>query len=258
MKLKSLFQTGRVVVTAHRGFSGLYPENTLTAFAQAVETGADIVEFDVGQSRDGQLVILHDDTLDRTTNGQGRLADHTWNELANLNATYWSGPHNSGQCLAQPTGREGLPRLEDALELLAGRVGMNIQIKSSMNLDGLKRVVELYLAHQLQDSAFLMLPTFEVAQCVRNWADDVAICVGEARADLDRHCAFNVDFLQPTRSTLQVEGYLPRLLEWGAPFSVFYANDVAAMANLLDQGVRGILTDRPDMLIEVARARGLK
>ena len=66
---------------AHRGFSGKYPENTLLAFEKAIEAGAEGMEFDVQLTKDGELVIIHDETIDRTSNGSGRVKDFTYEEL---------------------------------------------------------------------------------------------------------------------------------------------------------------------------------
>ena len=72
---------------AHRGFKGAYPENTMLAYEKAVETGADGIEFDVHLTKDGELVIIHDETLERTTDGKGLVKDKTLYELKKLNAS---------------------------------------------------------------------------------------------------------------------------------------------------------------------------
>ncbi len=73
---------------AHRGFSGKYPENTMLAFKKAVEAGADGIELDVQLTKDGELVIIHDEKVDRTTNGAGNVRDFTLAELRKLDASY--------------------------------------------------------------------------------------------------------------------------------------------------------------------------
>ena len=93
---------------AHRGDSAAAPENTLRAIALAFDLGADMVEVDVHVSRDGVPVIIHDDTLEATTNGHGRVADHTLAELKTLDAGSWKGPAHVG---------ERIPTLREALEL---------------------------------------------------------------------------------------------------------------------------------------------
>ena len=73
---------------AHRGFSGKYPENTLLAFQKAIEAGADGAELDVQLTKDGEVVIIHDETIDRTTDGKGYVVDYTYDELSKFDASY--------------------------------------------------------------------------------------------------------------------------------------------------------------------------
>jgi glycerophosphoryl diester phosphodiesterase len=80
--------TGRVSIVAHRGLSATAPENTMAAFRLAAEVGCDLLEFDVHLTKDDQLVVIHDDTLDRTTNGHGYVRDHTLAEIRALDASY--------------------------------------------------------------------------------------------------------------------------------------------------------------------------
>ncbi len=81
---------------AHRGLSADYPENTLPAFEKALELPVNAIEFDVHPTKDGELVITHDDTLERCSNGSGRVADHTFAELRKLDFGSWKGPQFAG------------------------------------------------------------------------------------------------------------------------------------------------------------------
>ena len=78
-------------VFAHRGYSGKYPENTMLAFREAEKVGADGIELDVQLTKDGQIVIIHDETLNRTTNGKGYVKDYTLAELKSLDASVIKG-----------------------------------------------------------------------------------------------------------------------------------------------------------------------
>ncbi len=109
-----------ILIIAHRGDSAHAPENTLAAFRAALLAGADMVEFDVGLTRDLVPVVLHDATLDRTTDGRGRLAAHTLAEISRLDAGSWFGPGFAA---------ERIPTLEQALDLLVGRIQINIEVK---------------------------------------------------------------------------------------------------------------------------------
>src|SRR5260370_28010658 len=88
---------GRVWVIGHRGAMGHCPENTFVSFERALELGADLVELDVHLTRDGALAVIHDETVDRTTDGHGLLKDHTLSELKLLDAGAWFGPGYAGQ-----------------------------------------------------------------------------------------------------------------------------------------------------------------
>ncbi|MDE3015695.1 MAG: hypothetical protein KGI29_02075 [Pseudomonadota bacterium] len=109
---------------AHRGASAAAPENTMSAFRKALELGADAVECDVHVSKDGEAVVIHDDTLERTTSGRGRVADFTLKELKGFVAG----------------GGERIPTLEELLAFAADRLMVFIEIKAA---DAVPRVAEL-------------------------------------------------------------------------------------------------------------------
>ncbi len=237
----------KTVVTAHRGFSGRYPENTLLAFLKAYEIGVDVVEFDVRESSEGALVIIHDATLDRTTNGTGRVNQHKLSDLKRLTASYWQGSHDTGQRMADPTHSVNIPTLEEALAMLAGKVGLNIQVYTERE-ESVEKIVRLYHEHDLSHSGFLMLRSFSEGSLVRSLSPDVAICIGEDRSNLERHLLFGVDFVQPTRQCL-TDDYVRRLITSGIPANVFFANDAQTMSWLMERRVPGIMTDVPDVLV---------
>ena len=133
-EMKAPYWNGKypLMVIAHRGFSGAAPENTLSAFQKAIEIGSDMVELDVQLSKDGKLVVIHDETLERTTNGRGRVTDSTLKELKALDAGSWFGARFSG---------EKIPTIRDVLDLAKGRVLVNIEIKHPNH--GLYSITEL-------------------------------------------------------------------------------------------------------------------
>ncbi len=108
---------------AHRGFSGKYPENTKIAFKKAIELEADMIELDITLSKDKIPIIIHDDSLERTTNGKGKVRSSTYTELKLLDAGSWKNAKYSN---------EGIPSLQEILLLIKKeRIGLNIEIKSS-------------------------------------------------------------------------------------------------------------------------------
>lgn len=243
----------KTVVTAHRGFSGQYPENTVTAFEKAVDLGVDFVEFDVRATSEGKLVIIHDSSLNRTTDGDGPISERGWAEVSRLNATYWEGPQGVGRRHERPQGEDGIPTLRETLGRLSGRVGLNIQVKLSDH-DSLGRIAWMYLDHDLSQTGFLMLDSFESAEWIRRRFPRVAICVGEDRGDIERHLAFGVDYMQPSTQCLS-DAYLERLHSEGLPYNVFYANDDESIIRFLNWGVRGIMSDYPDRVFAILASR---
>jgi glycerophosphoryl diester phosphodiesterase len=112
----------RPLKIAHRGASARAPENTLAAFTEAIRLGADAIELDVHLSSDGVPVVIHDDTVDRTTNGRGPVAAISVRDLRRLDAGAWFSSRFRG---------ERVPTLEEALECARGRCGLNIEIKEA-------------------------------------------------------------------------------------------------------------------------------
>jgi len=113
---------GRTLNCAHRGASGQAPENTLGALERAIALGADMAEVDLRLTADGRLALIHDATLERTTSGRGRVADHAMAELAGLDAGSW---------LDAAWRDQRVPELGEALALARGRLRLNPPLKSA-------------------------------------------------------------------------------------------------------------------------------
>jgi len=131
-------------IIAHRGASMHAPENTLSAFNLAIEQGADALEFDVQLTADKAVVVLHDDTLDRTTNGTGRVRDHNLDYLKTLNA---------GEAYGTAFSEQKIPTLEEVLENFGTSTIYNIELKNGLtpfnDLPG--RVVSIIKNSKLMD-----------------------------------------------------------------------------------------------------------
>ena len=140
---------------AHRGYSARYPENTLLAFQKAIAAGAKSIELDIHPSADGQFMVIHDASLERTSNGQGEVAQHSAAELAKLDAGAWKNPAYAG---------EKIPSLEQALALsLQHNVYYNIEIKSfSEERFDIKALISLLYKYAPQNSRH-MLSSFNLA-----------------------------------------------------------------------------------------------
>ena len=117
-----IFSLPRPAIIAHRGYRKRYPENTLLAFEAAFDAGAHMIELDVTLSRDRRVVVIHDDTLNRTTSGKGKVGDFSVDELKRLDAGSWFDSRFAG---------ERIPTLEEVLVNCIERGALNIEIKAS-------------------------------------------------------------------------------------------------------------------------------
>ncbi|MCB2182514.1 MAG: hypothetical protein KQH63_10840 [Desulfobulbaceae bacterium] len=118
--LHALARTKGLLVVAHRGASGTAPENTISAMKKALACGVAMIEIDVRLTKDATIIVFHDSTLDRTTNGTGKVRDFSFQELSRLDAGSWFSEKFAG---------EKIPLLSDILSLLRGKACVNIEIK---------------------------------------------------------------------------------------------------------------------------------
>jgi glycerophosphoryl diester phosphodiesterase len=107
-------------IIAHRGASGSAPENTLAAIELAIANKADMIEIDIHQTKDGKLVVIHDDKLDRTTTGKGKINELTLEEIKK---------HDAGSWFNTSFSNEKVPELKEVLELINGKCKLLIEIK---------------------------------------------------------------------------------------------------------------------------------
>jgi glycerophosphoryl diester phosphodiesterase len=123
------------ILIGHRGAASLAPENTLASFRKAWENGAEMVELDVQRTKDGHLVVIHDDSVDRTTDGKGIVKDMTLGELKALDAGSWFSYEFRG---------EKIPTLEEVLDWSRGKIRIDMEIKNSKQYPGIeKQITEL-------------------------------------------------------------------------------------------------------------------
>lgn len=248
---------------AHRGGSGLAPENTLVAFERGLAFGADALELDIQTTSEGEIVIIHDPTLDRTTNGVGPVATHTLDELRRLDAGYrftTDGGHTypyRGQGITLPTMREIFERFP--------HMRINIDLKES-SPDRERRLWDLIQEYQAYDrvlvaSGDLHLPIIRFRQLT---AGRVATSASEQeiRFFFFATVARATRWLRPAYDALQVpEAHRGtrivshRLLEAAHRLAldvhVWTVDAPADMERLLALGVDGLMTDRPDLLAKV-------
>ena len=246
---------------AHRGSRILWPENTWHAFDAAVEElGYRYIETDVQVSRDGVVVVFHDETLERTTNGTGKVADWDWEDLATLDAAYTFSPDGDDFPL-RGTG-VGISRLDDTFERYPDTY-FNIDLKAKGAAWGVAEVIARTSRHDT-----VMVGSFsdrKLARFRRITKGAVATSAGPqaamsmyaaSRLGKTVHLAPSAYQLPPLIRGAAVDGRMVRSVHAAdAQIHVWTINEPQEMHRLLDLGVDGIVTDRPDLLNDVVKER---
>lgn len=240
-----------ILNVAHRGASASAPENTMAAFEKAIELGADAIELDLHVSREGELVVIHDQTLDRSTDGQGPVHARSVPELKQLDAGRWFDERFTGQ---------RIPTLAEVLNRFAGKIVLALEVKAgSAFFPGIEeQVVTILREHQA--------------------ISQVAV------ASFDHHALFRLKELEPSLRTAALLVGRPVLMPVianackadamalecnlvtnteveachaaGLQLVVWVVNEPALMGHFIDLGVDGIITDRPDLLRQAMAERG--
>lgn len=158
------------MVVAHRGHSISYPENTLEAYRKAIQLGVDMIECDVNITRDGKLVMIHDTTLDRTTNGRGPVSNVVWAEIQQLETGQKFGPEFAG--LRIPSTEETLLLYKESGIMSCFEVkGANADESNQIALG----LVELFVKHNMLDAAFMSSYHHEALQLAKSKYPEVLL-----------------------------------------------------------------------------------
>jgi glycerophosphoryl diester phosphodiesterase len=237
------------LVIAHRGASATAPENTIAAFERALTDGADAIQLDVHLSRDDHPVVIHDPTLERTTDGSGPVRGHTMRELKRLDAGAWRGPAFAGQ---------RLQTLQEVLERFRGRTRFWIELKGGPDLypDVEERIVGLLEVYDVIDGA--LVQTFDPAALarLRTFSRELSLGAVLARSPLDveRDVPSAASAVCPSAEILGAPER-EAIRRSGRQCHVWTVNEPALMDRLVDWSVDGIITDRPDLLRARLQAR---
>ena len=230
-----------IEVIGHRGAAGLEPENTLRSVRRAVELGVDRVEVDVRVSRDGRLVIMHDETVDRTTNGHGYVSELTFDELRSLDAGMG----------------EKIPTLEEILKFTMGKVKLEIELKVPEateptiqlieELNAEKDVIVISFIHELLERVHDLNPNIKTGALFFEVPKDILHRAQKVHAGSIHIYYRNVD------SELVKEAHRS-----GLEVAVWNPNRIEEMREMIGLGVDAIGSDRPDILIQLLRDMGMR
>ncbi len=226
------------LIIGHRGASAYKPENTMAAFQLAAEQGADGIEFDVRLSLDGQVIIIHDALVDRTTNGRGIIAEMPLSQIREFDA-------GDG---------ERIPTLAELFETMGDNLLYNIEIKEYQWRDrGLETAVStLIRQHNLQNR--VLISTFSPialrrAQKAANGLFPTALCRLEGYTRYLHHFADGE--ADHPRHTMVDKRYMAWAKKRGYRTNVWTVDDPAEAQRLVKLGVHGIITNTPDRIREV-------
>ncbi len=234
----------QIMVTGHRGAAGHAPENTLASIRKALEMGADRIEIDVQQSKDGVVVILHDKTLKRTTNGKGYVRNKTFAELSALVALAE---------FAASFPNEKIPTLEEALILINGKAKFVIEIKdgNAYYPDIEQHIVALI--HQYKAEKWCIVHSFNDAALAKVHEIDANIVLHKLFvAGLGRDLK-KWDYVQEfsVNEHFATKKIIAKVHKLGKKINVWTVNDKAKMESLIKMGVDGIITNFPDIALQI-------
>lgn len=239
-------------ISAHRGASATHPENTLTAFREAIRLGVHQVEFDVKMTKDGHLVLMHDTTVNRTTNGAGPVSQLTLGEIRALDAGSRKGSRFAG---------ERVPTLEETLAMMPINVWLNVHTpdNSALAEAATRQIVRQGRTHQ----AFLATG-HRGAEAARRIRADVLICNMERQgADVPRYAAETVAhgdaFIQMlSRQGIAWPDEIRRLKAAKVRINYFNASKPASLATLYAAGVDFPLVDDVGPMMDAAQQLGIE
>ncbi len=220
------------LIIGHRGASGTEPENTLRSFRKAVDVGADGIELDVHTCATGELVVIHDDTVDRTTDGSGKVSELSLDQLRELDA-------GSG---------ERIPLLTEVLDLIGRRILVNIELKGDSTAQGVSRIISSYLGRGYETDD-LLVSSFKPIELSDFISLEEDIRIGVLFED---HPEMYLDFagkigaysVHP-RKDLVDPSLVRRSVDMGCRVLTWSVNDREEVDSLISMGVDGIFTDYP-------------
>ncbi|MFQ5822793.1 MAG: glycerophosphodiester phosphodiesterase [bacterium] len=234
----------QVIVTAHRGASGLAPENTIAAMLKAMEIGADYAELDVQEIADSSLILFHDLTLERTTNATGNIWEMTLKNLQGVDAGSWFDADYAG---------EPIPTLESVIDTVHGKMKLNIELKMNGHEKSLvEQVVNLVLEKNFMPECIITSFDREAVRKVKQL--NPSIKTGYIFRNMPEEDIFNAEFdLFSIKKNMVNEEFVKKAHRHSKEVHVWTVNDAEEMRNLISYGVDAIITDRPDILLGIIR-----
>ncbi len=237
-------------ICAHRGASATHPENTLASLREAVRLGVHMIEFDVALTRDGRLVLMHDASVDRTTDGSGAVADLTLAELKRLDVGSWKDPKFA---------LERIPTFDDALSIMPVNVWLNVHIKGDSTLAA--KVAEHLVSQDRLHQAFIACEP-NAARAARNVDSRIQVCNMLRREDAHQYARETIDMRSEFIQLLVGHSLNPDVVrplqQHNVRINFCCAHDAHMLRGLFQSGIQFVLVDRVAEMLEQACQLGIR
>lgn len=238
-------------LSSHRGENHIHPENTLIAFQEAIRAGAHQIELDIYLTDHGDLVVIHDVTVDRTTDGSGDVRRMTLDEIKKLDAGSWKAPRFAG---------EQIPTLDEALEIMPRNVWLNLHVKGGYETGA--AVANTVLEHDRQHQAFLATGRAGAngAQAVSR---DILICNMDHHENVARYIEETIEYghafiqLYHRHEEASAE-QIRQLKDAGVRVNYFGTNNARELRELFERGIDFPLVDNLLPMMEKAKSLGIE
>ena len=231
-----------VEVTAHRGYSAVYPENTIPAFKGAIQVGADWAELDVQQTADGEVIVMHDSNLKRTTGLDKEVWQVTWDEIKDL---------DNGSWFDKKYQTVRIPTLEEVLKVCRGKIHLNIEIKpSGHDKDLEEQVAKLLKKYHMRDTCVVSSLKYDSLRKIKQADDSIetayitSVSYGNF-TDLKYADGYSVE------STLLSKSFVNKAQKAGKQIYVWTVNSEERLEKVVGMGIDNVITDDPVMAKEL-------
>lgn len=237
-----------IVAISHRGEHLQHPENTIPAFQEAIRVGADFFEVDVRTTSDGKLVLSHDATVDRCTNGTGQVSAMTFEQIEALDAGIKRGPEYAGT---------KIPAFDEALDLARGKIGIYVDIKNATPQELVSHIED----HGMADHV-VMYCRPDICKKIQDLNPKLKVMPESATVE---HTRMLVDLLHPPVIAFSQGDFKPEIIALTKEAKTKVYVDVMGKTDVpegwqaaIDAGADGLQTDRPGPLVEWLKAHGYK
>ncbi len=227
----------QTIIYGHRGSSAFEPENTMRAFARAFQDGAKGIEFDIRLTKDKQIVIIHDETINRTSNGSGLVRDLTYEELQKFD--FGKG--------------EKIPLLKDVLKLYGNRFWLNIEIKE-IGLEDLliELLTELNIIKKIVISSFIKEPLEKIKEIISTYNTAFLYSLKKVNLTYIKQ-ELKCDGIHPSKNNI-TKRVLTKAKEMNLAIRVWTVDNPKNALKLVKMGVDGIITNNPKLIIDYLQA----